>query len=253
MTVETFEKSINGISIDFIDEAAHAGESSEHRQVFIKYAGVAAVFFILITGGLVALNIPATIIQNKKLDGGNTQISISDSKSVDIRGTVFSDYEVNELIKENKDIIALNISAEYDCFGEEIHIFNKGYYHVVIGETTCVDLDYLTLPVCINNKIVADLEVYRTDGKTGFTLNAGGDKWETINKAIGYSEDIAFVFGGGFAGEAAIAPDGTVFEITRGAGENINSGYDILATEYNTFSQSLLYNSDNYITVVSEK
>jgi hypothetical protein len=121
---------------------------------------------------------------------------------------------------------------------------------VILGETNCVDLDYLTLPVCIDNKIVGNIEVFRHNEEIMYSLNAGGNKWDAMNEALAYSDNIAFVFGGS-ASEVAIAPDNKVFEITHDAKNTVTAGYELLSTEYNTFSSSMLYNSNNYITAVS--
>ena len=267
MTIEMFDNAINGIRPELIEEAANITPAPVRKPLY-RYAAVAAVFALCVVGGpLAAYHITRTPtgttseisnIGGNELYGGeigdstygNTNVdAVSDGKPI-VKGTAYTDDEIISLIEANKEIIALNISAEYGRFGEEVQIFTKGYYHVILGETNCVDLDYLTLPVCIDNKIVGNIEVFRHNAEIMYSLNAGGNKWDAMNEALAYSDDIAFVFGGS-ASEVAIAPDNTVFEITHDAKNTVTAGYDLLSTEYNTFSSSMLYNSNNYITAVS--
>lgn len=269
MTIEMFDNAINGIRPELIEEAANIS-SVPVKKPFYKYAAVAAVFALCVAGGAFAVshivrtptnstpemsNIGGNDLYGGEIDNsvyGNTGNSaISDNKPI-IKGTAYTDEEIISLIEANKEIIALNISAEYGRFGEEVQIFTKGYYHVILGETNCVDLDYLTLPVCIDNKIVGNIEVFRHNAEIMYSLNAGGNKWDAMNEALAYSDDIAFVFGGS-ASEVAIAPDNTVFEITHDAKSTITAGYDLLATEYNTFSASELTDENNYITATAKE
>lgn len=269
MTIKMFDNAINGIRPELIEEAANISPAPV-RKPFYRYAAVAAVFALCVVGGaLAASHITRTPtgttseisnIGGNELYGGevgdstygNTNVdAVSDGKPI-VKGTAYTDDEIISLIDANKEIIAMNISAEYNRFGDEVQIFTKGYYHVVLGETNCVDLDYLTLPVCIDNQIVGNIEVFRYNGEVMYTLNAGGDKWDTMNEALAYSDNIAFVFGGS-ACETAIAPDNTVFEITHNAKSALTAGYDLLATEYNTFSRSELNNENNYITAIAKE
>lgn len=266
MTTEMFDNAINGIRPELIEEAANISFAPVRKPVY-KYAAVAAIFALCVAGGAFAASYITksqtsttpgiSNICGNELYRGDTSNSVyentnsGDSKPV-IKGTSYTDDEIISLIEANKEIIALNISAEYGRFGEEVQIFTKGYYHVVLGETNCVDLDCLTLPVCIDNQIVGNIEVFRYNGEVMYTLNAGGDKWDTINEALSYSDDIAFVFGG-TACETAIAPDNTVFEITYDAKSTLTAGYDLLATEYNTFSRSELDDENNCITAIAKE
>ena len=269
MTIEMFDNAVNGIRPELIEEAALISPVPVRKPVY-KYAAVAAVFALCVAWGALAVShisntststAPdmSNIGENELYGGdiidstyGNTDISSASDGTPIVRGTAYTDDEITSLIEANKDIIAMNISAEYGRFGDEVQIFTKGYYHVVLGETNCVDLDYLTLPVCIDNQIVGNIEVFRQNGETMYSLNVGGNKWNAINEALAYSDKIAFVFGGS-ACETAIAPDNTVFEITQDAKNTVTAGYDLLATEYNTFSRSELNNENNYITATAKE
>ena len=268
MTIKMFDNAINGIRPELIEEAANISPAPV-KKPFYRYAAVAAVFALCVVGGaLAASHITRTPtgttseisnIGGNELYGGNVNDSLygnefsvtTPNSKPEIKGTPFTDNEIIAFIEENKEHITCTISAEYQIIGEEIQLFTKGYYHVVLSETNCVDLDFLTLPICVDNKIIANLELSRYNGEIIYTINAGGDKWATMNEALEYSDNIAFVFGG-FANEVAIAPDNTVFEITPYANNFVTAGYDLLATEYNLFSQSMLMDEKNYITVVAE-
>lgn len=270
MTAEMFDNAINGIRPELIEEAAHISPIAVKKPIY-KYAAAAAVFALCVVGwNVVSAHFTHTVTTNlpdvsdigvSSQYGGNTSSSlyentgdnVSATNKPIIKGTAYTNDEVVSLIEANKNIIALNISAEYGRFGDEVQIFTKGYYHTILGEINCVDLDYLTLPVCIDNQIVGNVEVFRNNGEVMYTLNTGGDKWDVINEALAYSDNIAFVFGGNNVSEIAVSPDNTVFEITKDAKYTLTGGYDLIATEYNTFSKATLYEDGNCIVSVSNK
>lgn len=257
MNIDSIDRAINGICPEFIEEAAYIDSAYAKKNTY-KLVAVAAAFALCVAGGSFGISHISKSstsempnISENELYGGNDFSVTTQISKPEIKGTPFTNDEITAFIEENKEHIACTVSAEYQIFGEEIQLFTKGYYHAVIRETNCIDLDYLTLPICVDNKIIANLELSRYNGEKIYTINAGGDKWAIMNEALEYSDDIAFVFGGS-ANEAAIAPDNKIFEITPYAGSFVTAGYDLLATEYNTFSQSLLLNENNYITVVAK-
>lgn len=263
MTVEMFDNAINGISAELIEECAYIDIKPRRRLTAgTRYASIAAAFVLCVCAGVFAavhlsgISSPTTIGDECDHDcniyGAGEDVSdldISCDGKLAIIGAGFTDEDIYSLVESNKEIIAANVSGEYDCFGSSIQIYTKGYHHAVLGEKNYVHLDYLTLPVCIDNRIVANLEVFKADGELLYTLNVGGDKWDIINEALEYGDEIAFVFAG-YTCEAAVAPDNTIFEITYDSKGTLTAGYDLIATEYNTFSRSALYDSNNYITAV---
>lgn len=260
MTVEMFDNAINGINAELIEECAYIDIEPRHRWAAkVRYISIAAAFVLCVCGGAFAIthlvnnhvSAPSAIGGNEFYGGNVSNLNLSDGELA-ITGNGFTDEDIYSLVENNKEVIALNVSAEYDCFGSEIQIYTKGYYHVVLGEKNYVDLDYLTLPVCVDNRIVANLEVFKADEELLYTFNAGGDKWDIINEALEYDNKIAFVFSGGYASEIAIAPDNTIFEVTYDSKGTLTAGYNLVATEYNTFSRSVLYDNNNYITAVSK-
>lgn len=253
MTIEMFNNALNGIHADLIEEAAHITAVPKRKPLFKIMPVAAALALCAAVGAFAASHIKLSDIgNNSNIYGGATKETDNSAGTPAIKGNAYTDDEIISLIENNKEIIALNVSAEYNKFGKEIQIFTKGYYHAVLGEVNCVDLDYLTLPVCIDSQIVANIEVFRYNDEINYTLNAGGDKWSIINDALNYSDNIAFVFGNS-ASEIAIAPDNTVFEITHNAISTLTAGYDILATEYNTFSYSIISDSKDCITVIAKE
>lgn len=264
MTVEMFNNAINGINAELIEECAYIDIKPRHRLAAkVRYASIAAAFVLCVCAGVFAaahlsgISSPNTIGDECDLNcniygAGISDLDISCDGKLAITGTGFTDEEIYSLVENNKEIIAANVSGEYDCFGSEIRIYTKGYCHAVLGEKNYVHLDYLTLPVCVDNRIVANLEVFKANGELLYTLNTGGDKWDIINEALEYDDEIAFVFFVGYTSEAAIAPDNTIFEITYDSKGTLTAGYDLIATEYNTFSRSVLYDNNNYIAVVLE-
>lgn len=267
MTVEMFDNAVNGINAEIIEECAYIDIKPRHRLAAkMKYASIAAAFVLCVCTGIFAATrlLDNHISSPNALDscenpiecnsyGANiSDLDISCDGGLTITGTGFTDEEIYSLVENNKEIIAANVSGEYDCFGSEIQIYTKGYCHAVLGEKNYVHLDYLTLPVCVDNRIAANLEVFKANGELLYTLNAGGDKWDIINEALEYDDEIAFVFFVGYTSEAAVAPDNTIFEITCDSEGTLTAEYDLIAAEYNTFSRSVLYDSNSYITIVSE-
>lgn len=257
MTNESFAMIIDGIDTALIEEAACPIINKKIN--FVKLGSIAAALAVCVSIGAFAVGITSVNhnsgLINDTSYGGSDIATPNENSSVKIIGEAFSTEEINKVINENADIIALNLSAEYNCFGQEIQIFNKGYYHVVLGDENIVNLNYITLPVCIDGRIIANIEISRSDNEMHYTLNAGGEKWAVMNEALDYSDNIIFAFVGGLAAEVAFAPDNTAFSIISGATDLIDANtdwYSLLATEYNTFSKKELNNSDNYITVTSE-
>ena len=263
MTVEMFDNAINGINSELIEECAYIDIKPRHIWAAkVRYASIAAVFVLCVCASVfAAAHLSGISSPNSagdecdfpcKIYGAGEDVSdldISCDGKPAIAGTGFTDEDIYSLVENNKEIIAANVSGEYDCFGSEIQIYTKGYCHAVLGEKNYVHLDYLTLPVCVDNRIVANLEVFKADGELLYTLNVGGDKWDIINEALEYDDEIAFVFAD-YTCEAAVAPDNTVFEITYDSKGALTAAYDLVATEYNTFSRAALYDRNNYITAV---
>ena len=269
MTAEMFDNAINGIDAKLIEECAYIDTKPRYRSAsMVRYASIAAAFLLCVCAGVfAAVHLSGISSPNEVLDGYDCEsgsecrsygANISDldiycCDKLAVIGTGFTDEDIYSLIEKNKEIIAASVSGEYDCFGSEIQIYTKGYCHAVIGENNYIHLDYLTLPVCIDNRIAASLEVFKANGELLYTLNTGGDKWDIIHEALEYDDEIAFVFFADYTSEASVAPDNTVFEITRDSKGELTAEYDLIASEYNTFSRSALYDNDNYITVVLEK
>ncbi|MBP5433507.1 hypothetical protein [Ruminococcus sp.] len=273
MTTEMLDNAINGISPELIEEAAGTVAVRAGKPLF-RYAAAAAVLILCAAGGLFTvlhngrqridvgaytpgaedtMLYPPETVGNRSYGGNSfsdTDGAAPSARVQALKSDSYSDEEITALIEANKDMIAATFSAEYGIFGEEIQIFTKGYYHIILGEVNCIDLDFLTLPVCIDGRIIGKVEVSRYNGELIYTLSAGGSSWDVINEALAYSDNIAFVFCGN-AIEAAVAPDNTVFEIVPGAEDAVKYDYGSLFSPYNIFSLSDLNNSENYITATA--
>jgi len=254
MTTEALDRAIDGIGPDLIEEAARCADAPVRRHPHARFAAAAAaIVFCTVIVLWTAARTPRVVsdpapesgrIGGGAQYGGDPLYGIASAPAQPdgapaVRGTPFTEEEITSLIEENKEIIACTLSAEYNRFGEEVQICTQGYCHVMLGEESCVDLDYITLPVCMAQRIVGSVEVFRHNGELLYTISAGGDRWDRINEALAYADRIAFVFAGALS-EAAVAPDDTLFEITQDAAARIPASYALLATEYNTFSRSVL-------------
>ncbi len=246
MTTSEFAKMFNDIDPKFIDEASfvEASRSKNH----LKYLIIAASLILILAVGSYPLIAKSNIFPTH---GGSSTINSADENKAEVRGKAFESAEIVTFVNQNKDAIALNVSAEYNCFGKEINISTKGYYHTTIGKKNITDLGYLTLPICVDKKIVAAVEVYRVDGVIEYTLNAGGNRWEKMNEAVGSGQKTMFAFVGDTAGEIALTSDGKIHGITTDSSDILakdKNWFEILSSEYNTISLDELNDPNCYIT-----
>lgn len=251
MTAIEFLSTFNEIDPKFIDESAFVCTTKEKNK--IKPWLIAASIILVLAVGSYTFITRADINLSH---GGGSLTDTGDESKVSVRGSAFNSKEIADFVNQNKDTVAMNVSAEYNCFGKEIKISTKGYYHTVIGEENITDLNYLTLPICVDNSIAATIELYRVDGKIEYTLNVGGDRWKKMNEALAAGKKTMFAFIGDTAGEIAITSDGTVYEITTDASKVLTKDknwYKILSSEYNTFSLDELNNPKFYVVARAEK
>lgn len=251
MTTVEFMSIFNEIDPKFVDESSFVN-TSKSKNKFKPWLIAASVVLILAVGSYAFITKSDINLSH----GGGSLTGIADENKVSVRGSAFARNEIVDFVNQNKDTIAMNVSAEYNCFGKDIKISTKGYYHVAIGKENITDLNYLTLPICVDNSIAATIEVYRVNGKVEYTLNVRGDRWKKMNEALATGKKTMFAFVGDTAGEIAITSDGTVYEITTDASKVLTkekNWYKILSSEYNTFSIDELNDPNLYVVTRAEK
>lgn len=133
----------------------------------------------------------------------------------------------------------------------DINISLVGYSHLQTDDNT-ISLDFVTLPVFSDSKIIGDVTLFRYDGELHYTPAAGGTGWAVRNDMLAKNpgKDIAFVYCGQYM-ELMIAPDNTIYKMWDGETplDDVSDRYAKYTTEYNTFSFSKMIADKNYATV----
>ena len=162
-----------------------------------------------------------------------------------VRGTGYTATEIAAVLEREGFAIAQMAAAETGCAAGDVRILTEGYCHTSLGEENVVDLDYLILPVCVGDRMVASVDLFRADGEIHYSVSAGGPRWDNLNRALAYGE-VAFAYAG--YGELAVAADGTVFEITAGVAQavaGIDGLYARVASPHTVFSLSKLQTAND--------
>lgn len=189
---------------------------------------------------------PATSFPDNGLSGGPPTLEYWSADAPTVRGTGYTKEELDALLRRESFGIAQAVAAETGCAVGDVQICADGWCHTSLGETNVVDLDYLTLPVCVGDRVVASVDLFRVNGEVSCSVSAGGPRWDNLNRALQYGE-VAFVYAG--YGELAAAADGTVFEITVGASEAVTGQDDLyarVAAPQTVYSLSRLQNAAKY-------
>ena len=176
--------------------------------------------------------------------GGVTTPAVLAENAPAVRGTGYTAAEIAELLRREGYAVAQMAASETGCAAGDVRILTEGYCHTSLGAENVVDLDYLTLPVCVGDRAVASVDLFRVDGEVHYSVSAGGSRWDNINRALAYGE-VAFAYAG--YGELAVAADGTVFDITVDASQAVAEADDLYAraaSPYTVFSLSALQSAD---------
>ena len=164
-----------------------------------------------------------------------------------VRGTGYTPAEIAALLEREGYAIAQTAASETGCAVGDVRILTDGYCHTSLGAENVADKDYLTLPVCVGDRIVAAVDLFRVDGEVHYSVSAGGSRWDNINRALAYGT-VAFVYAG--YGELAVTADGTIFEITVDASQavaGVTDLYQRAASPCTLFSLSRLKTA-SYVT-----
>ncbi len=271
MTKEILAKAIGEIDLKFIDNAVKTDKKSNIRLFRAEYAVVAAVFVLVIGVSIFSLGrMPENFAF--KTDGylsnggfvggveeGAPQSVNGEHKGIltpaEVTGNGYTDEQLKNYVEENKNTVIQTVIAEYGGITGELRIYTKGYCHAAAGENNTVNRDYVTLPITLDGKIIASMEIYSVDGVISSSVNIGGDTWSIRNKLFEENPqgDIVFAWFGGIY-ETAITEDNKIYSLIP-EGNNLLKGdenwYSILKTDYNTFSAEDFNNPDNYISAVN--
>lgn len=172
--------------------------------------------------------------------GGPTLPSEWSSAAPTVRGTGYTREEIDALLAREGWAIAQMAASETGCAPADVIICREGFCHTTLGAENVADRDYLTLPVCVGGSVVASVDLFRYEGELHYTVSAGGPRWDNLNRALRYGR-VAFCYAG--FNELAVAPDGTVFEITVDAAKAVAGQTDLYARaacNETVFSQAML-------------
>ena len=164
-----------------------------------------------------------------------------------VRGTGYTAAEITALLERDGYAIAQMAASETGCAVGDVRILTEGYCHTSLGEENVADKDYLILPVCVEDRVIASVDLFKVDGEVRYSVSAGGPRWDNLNRALAYG-DVAFLYAG--YGELAVAADGTVFEITVDASQavaGVTDLYQRVAVPCTVFSRSRLKTA-GYVT-----
>lgn len=263
---------INGIdSIDdsLIEEAMNYKRT--RKPIYIA-AGAAAAVMLIGTGFLLGTNYMQQYIASyspptedgdteqpdDSYSGGDTKygddgkIILSDA-DVSFTGTEINAEEIKEIIEREKVHIASVIRFETPDAGD-INISLVGYSHLQTDDNT-VSLDFVTLPVFTDDRLIGEVTLFRYDGEIHCSPAAGGSGWAAKTEIFNQNpdEELAFVYVGQFS-EYMIAPDNTVYGMWEGESplDDVPDCYTKYATEHNTFSFNKMIADKNYVTVPAD-
>lgn len=250
-------------AMDYIDDdlISQAYSYSRGRPKFVKSLAVAAVFAAVLITAFAAIKYSDAFIT--ALDSGDSSTTaeyfggfmpdkISDGE-LEYEGTPFTEKEISTFVEKNKYDLIGAIAAEYGDFESVYKISTSGYSHVNLGETNTLRYDYVDLPICRGNEIIAKITLFRSDGELNYTISVRGKAFDKYNGIYqgNSSAELAFFYYG--FEELIVTPTNHIYRVhgneeTLEIDRSINY-YEKYATEYNTFSYNELTDEKKYITV----
>lgn len=203
-----------------------------------RWAAVAACFCIAMVGAI-------TIEHYISTSRGNMGIESINITAVKENGTAFTENEVQQFLNSNGNYVITRIAEKMNISEERIIISEKGYYHVTVGENESIlNLNYLTLPVIADGKIITSVTLYRDNGEVKYEFHYGSAWGEKITDLLSEhpNEQFIMLYVGDFA-EAMLSKDNTVHFISGNLTEVFESGVDYYSAfkfDENTVDSSLL-------------
>lgn len=263
MTNNILNEAINLVDDDLISEV-YTKPNKYNNANYKKYLAVAAVFSVVIMAVIIGNKFLNKPIIDSGYSGNTTNVSgdacgiidssekISD-RSVKFIGTAYTKEEITAFVEKNKHDIVGVIAAEYNKFDEIFNISTVGFNHVSLGEENILSLDYLTLPITTDNKIIATVTLFKTENGIEYSIETGGDNCNNLYKALSDNKGrkVAFFYIGGYT-EVAVASDNTIYIIKGNKSVLIDDSinyYEKFVTDYNVFSFESLNDGNNYISV----
>ncbi len=280
MNINFLIEAVNCVDDELIEEAVLSSKKRNNTYKYFAAAAAVAVVLIAAAAGIKYFDLPVdsgegNATTNKAFAditetteklyfgiGGNSETfidggdgnhgNISDSEVV-VEGTGFTEEEIRKFVEEKKYELIGAVACEYGNFDDIYKISTVGYCHVSLGETNVLKRDYVTLPITLNDKIVADITLFKSDGEKRYDITVRSKAFDTLNKIFAENpeSEIAFFYVDLFI-ELAITPTNKIYNIydklTNSLEENVDY-YGKFKTDYNTFSLEKLTNENNSISV----
>ncbi len=259
MTVQTLDKAICLIDDDLLNDIYVIPVSKRNNKT--KYLSVAAGLILVLSVILAFIKsnnkpyIETTETSSLNYFGGVEDESVSiGTGDIIFRGEAFCNDELAEYIEKNKYDFVGAIACEYETFDQEYRILKKGYYHVTLGEKIYLDLNIVTVPICVGDEIVGDVTVIKKDGEISYSIATRSNGYKNLNKAFKENKgsELAFFYVNNFT-ETIIAESGSVYVLRSGISVGLDENIDYYKkykTKYNAFSYEMLTDPNNYISVI---
>lgn len=258
-------------AVNFVDDdlVSEVYEKNRNRLKMNKYLAIAAVFAVVIISTLAAVRyynrqlfmkdtgLSSEPVATDRFFGGAdvTSEKISEDEVV-VEGTGFTDEEIRKFVEEKKFELVGAVACEYENFDDVYKISTVGYCHVSLGETNVLKRDYVTLPITLNDKIIANITLFKSDGEMRYDIAVRGKSFDTLNRIFAENpeSEIAFFYVDLFT-EIAITPSNKIYNIYNRRTDSLKEDvdyYEKYKTEYNTFSLKKLTDENNFISVKPE-
>ena len=205
---------------------------------WIKWIAVAACLCIVVIGSMTIVNYTST-------SRGSMEIEKIEISAVKESGTAFTKNEIQNFLMTSGNYVISRIAEKMDITAERIVISENGYYHVTVTENgNILNLDYLTLPVIADGKIITSVTLYRDAGEVKYEFHYGSSWGDKITELlIQYpNEQFVMIYVGDFV-EAALSTNNTVHFLNGeidGVFENGVDYYNAFKFDENTMDSSLL-------------
>lgn len=178
-----------------------------------------------------------------------------DSLNAEIKESeeVLTAEEVKNHILLNEQSIISALSFDPSVGQGNYRIYTKGYSHIRIESDDSITLvrNFVTVPVMKDEKIVAAVDVYKTDGKISDSIAYGGESFSRLNDIFNENPESELVFAYiNEIPEVIITSENKVYSNPFDIDYEKNVDYySAFKTPYNTFSRAELDKPENYIGI----
>lgn len=173
--------------------------------------------------------------------------------SITESGEIISEEEAEEYLIKNRAHLLAGIAFDSSVGCGEFRLYTKGYSHVTLdrkGNKT-LNRSMITFPIMKSGVIVGCVDLFKVNGEIGESVAYGGESFKKLTEIFASSPDesFAFVYLDEFPEMIISSKNKLYFNPEAIETESGVDYYSYFETPYNTFSQSEIDNSDNYLSV----